>query len=44
MGWLPDCPDFRGYTAMEEGSVRPMLAKVGVAKKVRAKLPAAPRT
>ena len=40
MGWLPDYPDFRDYTAEEKGSVKPMLAKVGVAKKARAKLPA----
>jgi C1A family cysteine protease len=38
MGWLPDYPDFRDYT-VEHGSVKLMLAKVGVAKPLKAGLP-----
>jgi C1A family cysteine protease len=40
MGWLPDYPDFRDYTATEKRSIKPMLAKVGVAGQTKAKLPA----
>jgi C1A family cysteine protease len=40
MGWLPDYPDFRDYTAGEKGPVKPLLAKVGVAKRAKANLPA----
>jgi len=54
MGWLPDYPDFRDYTAEhdkvssslkllgQKDSVKAMLAKVGVAK--RAKVGGAKRT
>lgn len=40
MGWQRDYPDFRDYTAEERDSVKPMLARVGLAKKARASLPA----
>lgn len=39
MGWLPDYPDFRDYT-VEDKSMKAMLAKAGVAKPVKASLPA----
>jgi C1A family cysteine protease len=38
LGWLPDYPDFRDYTE-DEKSVKPMLAKVGVTKTLKAALP-----
>lgn len=40
MGWLPDYPDFRDYTADRKDTVRAMLAKTGAAKRARAALPA----
>lgn len=52
MGWLPDYPDFRDYTAEQDkvasslkllgqkDSVKGMLAKVGVAKPAKVSLPA----
>ena len=52
MGWLPDYPDFRDYTAKQDevasslkllgqkDSVKAMLAKVGVAKPAKVSLPA----
>jgi C1A family cysteine protease len=52
MGWLPDYPDFRDYTAEQDevasslkvlgqkDSVKAMLAKAGVSKPVKAGLPA----
>jgi C1A family cysteine protease len=52
MGWLPDYPDFRDYTAEQDvvtlnlellgqkDSVKAMLAKVGVAKPAKVRLPA----
>lgn len=39
MGWLPDYPDFRDYT-VEHDAVNAMLAKVGVAKPLKAGLTA----
>ena len=51
MGWLPDYPDFRDYTAEQDevasslkllgqkDSVKGMLAKVGVAKPTKVSLP-----
>ncbi len=39
MGWLPDYPDFRDYTA-EKDSVLTMLRTVGVATPLKAGLPA----
>lgn len=39
MGWLPDYPDFRDYT-VEHSSVKTSLAKTGVTKGAKAKLPA----
>jgi C1A family cysteine protease len=39
-GWLPDYPDFRDYT-VEQGTVKPLLAKTGTAKTIKAGLPAA---
>ena len=38
MGWLPDYPDFRDYTAHHE-SVQPMLKQINAAKLAPAKLP-----
>ena len=52
MGWLPDLPDFRDYTMEhdevspkhrqlgQKESVRSMLKKVGVGKRVKTSLPA----
>ena len=52
MGWLPDYPDFRDYTAKQDvvapslkllgqkDSLKAMLAKVGVAKPAKVSLPA----
>ncbi|HHT9119542.1 MAG TPA: C1 family peptidase [Candidatus Hypogeohydataceae bacterium YC41] len=39
MGWLPDYPDFRDYTAEHE-KIKPMLKKAGVADPGRLRLPA----
>jgi len=38
MGWLPDYPDFRDYTAGEK-SIKAMLNKVGVASPTKVTLP-----
>ena len=52
MGWLPDLPDFRDYTAEQDevddklkllgqkDSIKTMLKKVGASKSVKAPLPA----
>lgn len=40
MGWLPDYPDFRDYTA-EHGEIKPVLEKASAATPERLSLPAA---
>ena len=39
LGWLPDYPDFRDYTA-EHKTVQPLLKQIKVGKAVKASLPA----
>jgi len=39
LGWLPDYPDFRDYTA-EHKTVQPLLKQMKVGKAVKASLPA----
>ena len=38
LGWLPDYPDFRDYTA-EKGVVKAMLSKIGTDKPLKGILP-----
>ncbi len=38
LGWLPDYPDFRDYTA-EKGAVKAMLSKIGTDKPLKGILP-----
>ena len=38
LGWLPDYPDFRDYTA-KEGAVKTMLNRIGVDKPLKVSLP-----